>query len=92
MTLSKFKSLQPLPVRARKRETKSKREQETALKLVLVLLFQAPPLSSNPSPVGWQRCKNISSLQPVPSSSANNTSSKKKFKNSTLKEFCYFQH
>jgi hypothetical protein len=39
---------------------------------VLVLLFQALPHSFDPSPVGWQRCKNITSLQPAPSSSANN--------------------
>ncbi len=80
------------PLRARNRETESKKEQERALKLVLVLVFQTFPLSSDPSLVGWQRCKNISSLQPAPSSSANNISSKKKFKNSTAKEFCYFQH
>jgi hypothetical protein len=40
--------------------------------LVLVLFFQAPLHSSNPSPVGWQRCKNITSFQPTPSNSANN--------------------
>jgi hypothetical protein len=80
------------PVLARKRETESKRKQEKALKPVLVFVFQAPLLLSNPSLVGWQQCKNISSLQPAPSSSANNTSSKKKFKNSTSKEFCCFQH
>jgi len=39
---------------------------------VLVLLFQAPPHSSDPSLVGWQQCKNITSLQPAPSSIANN--------------------
>jgi hypothetical protein len=39
---------------------------------VLVLLFQAPPHSFDPSLVGWQRCKNITSLQLAPSSSANN--------------------
>ncbi len=39
---------------------------------VLVLLFQAPPHLFDPSPVGWQWCKNITSLQPAPSSSANN--------------------
>jgi len=38
-----------LPVCARKGETKSKKEQERALKPVLVLLFQALPLSSDPS-------------------------------------------
>jgi hypothetical protein len=86
------KSLTSLPLRARKRETESKREQERALKPVLVLVFQAPLLSSDPSVIGWQWWKNISSLHPAPSSSANNTSSKKKFKNSTSKEFCCFQH
>jgi hypothetical protein len=40
--------------------------------LILVLLFQAPLHLSNPSPVGWQRCKNITSLQLAPSNSANN--------------------
>ncbi len=39
---------------------------------ILVLLFQAPLHSSNPNPVGWQQCKNITSLQPAPSSSTNN--------------------
>jgi len=81
-----------LPIHAKKRETESKREQERALKPILVLVFQAPLLSSDPSPIGWQWCKNISSLQPAPSSSANNISSKKKFKNSTSKEFCCFQN
>jgi hypothetical protein len=92
MTLDKFKSLQPLPVRAKKKETESKKKQKTTLKPVLVLLFLAPPHSYDPSLVGSQRCKNISSLQPAPSSSANNTNSKNKFKNSTSKEFCCFQH
>jgi hypothetical protein len=85
MILGKFKSLQPLLVHARKIEIESKKEQETALEPVLVLLFQAPPHLFDPSPVGRQRCKNISSLQPAPSTSANNTCSKKKFKNSTSK-------
>jgi hypothetical protein len=39
---------------------------------VLVLLFQVPLHSSDLSLVGWQRCKNITSLQPTPSNSANN--------------------
>jgi hypothetical protein len=68
MTPSKFKSLQPLALRARKREKESKKEKEKALKHVLNSLFLTPRLSSNLSTFGWQWCKNISSLQPAPSS------------------------
>jgi hypothetical protein len=96
MTPSKFKSLQPPPLRARKIEKESEKEKEKASKPVLVSLFPAPWLSSDPSAVGWQRCNNASSSSKLPlvapSSSTNNTSNKKKFKNSTLKEICWFQH
>jgi hypothetical protein len=96
MTPGRFKSFQPPPLRARKREKESEKEKEKALKPVLVSLFLALRLSSDPSVVGWQRFNNTSSsgkLPPIaPSNSTNNTTNKKKFKNSTPKEICYFQH
>jgi hypothetical protein len=96
MTLGGFKILQPPPLRARKREKENEKEKEKTLKLVLVSFFLALRLSSDPSAVGWQRCNNTSSSGKLPSiapsNSTNNTSNKKKFKNLTPKEICYFQH
>ncbi len=53
MTPSRFKSLQPPPLRMRKREKENKKKKKRALKLVLVSFFPVPQLSSDPNVVGW---------------------------------------